>query len=167
MLIQQSHRSTKQRKVILEELQKVTSHPTAVGLYQIVRRRLPKISLGTVYRNLDLLTRLGMVQKLEFGGEESHFDGNVQRHDHVRCVQCGRVGDIPRPPLDLLGGMTDDSSGYRILGCRLEFFGICPQCQDRPDVIDSERTDSRQSPPSEKSVSLPFVQRAKTVQNPS
>jgi len=123
-------RNTRQRQVILEELQKLTSHPTAVGLYQIVCRRLSKISLGTVYRNLDLLTRTGIIQKLEFGSEEARFDGNSAPHHHIRCVKCGRVDDIHGPPLELLGGMRDDFNGYCVLGHRIEFFGVCPQCKD-------------------------------------
>ncbi len=126
---QRSQRNTRQRQVILEEVQKIASHPTAVGLYEIVRRRLPKISLGTVYRNLELLSRLGAIQKLEFGGPEARFDGDVRRHDHVRCVRCGKVDDIHTPPLDLLGGRTDDSGGYKILDYRLEYLGVCPQCR--------------------------------------
>jgi Fur family transcriptional regulator, ferric uptake regulator len=124
-------RNTKQRQVILEELQKLTLHPTAVGLYRIVSRRLPKISLGTVYRNLDMLTKAGIIQKLEFGSEEARFDGNPARHNHVRCVKCGRVDDIHGPPLDLLGGREEDFHGYRVLGHRIEFFGVCPQCKDQ------------------------------------
>ena len=123
-------RNTLQRQVILEELRKLTSHPTAAGLYRIVVRRLPKISLGTVYRNLDLLTKTGVIQKLEFGSEEARFDGNSTPHHHIRCVKCGRVDDIPSPPLDLLGGMKDDLGGYHVLGHRVEFFGLCPQCKN-------------------------------------
>ncbi len=125
-------RHSRQRQVILEELQKLTSHPTAVGLYQIVCQRRPKISLGTVYRNLDLLTRTGIIQKLEFGGEEARFDGNPTPHYHVRCVKCGRVNDIHAPQLKLLGGVKNDFNGYCLLGHRIEFFGVCPQCQNPP-----------------------------------
>lgn len=126
-------RNTRQRQVILEELRKLTSHPTAVGIYEIVRRRLPKISLGTVYRNLELLARTGLVRKLEMGNAESRFDGNVAPHDHVRCVRCGRVDDVSGPPLDLLGGPANDLHGYQILGHRLEYLGICSQCRNGPD----------------------------------
>ena len=125
-----SQRHSRQRQVILEELQKLSAHPTAVSLYEIVRHRLPKISLGTVYRNLDLLTRTGIIQKLQFGGEEARFDGNSVPHHHIRCVKCGRVDDIHGPPLELLGGMRDDFNGYCVLGHRIEFFGVCPQCQN-------------------------------------
>ncbi|MCE5267427.1 MAG: transcriptional repressor [Planctomycetaceae bacterium] len=124
-----SQRNTQQRQAVLEELRKLTSHPTAATLYEIVRRRLPKISLGTVYRNLELLTRLGTIQKLEVGGEEARYDGNVQRHGHVRCVKCGRVDDIDAPSLDLSGGTANDSGAYQLLDYRIQFLGICPQCR--------------------------------------
>lgn len=123
-----TQRNTKQRQVILEELQKLKTHPTAVVLYEIVRRRLPKISLGTVYRNLELLARTGLIQRLDIAATESRFDGDISQHDHVRCVRCGRVDDVSAPPLDLIGGATHDWRGYQILGHRLEFFGICPDC---------------------------------------
>ena len=93
-------RKTRQRQVILEELQAVTSHPTAVELYQLVRRRLPRVSLGTVYRNLDLLARMGLIEKKEHSGGEARFDANTAQHDHLRCVRCGRVDDLPTPPLE-------------------------------------------------------------------
>jgi Fur family transcriptional regulator, ferric uptake regulator len=131
-------RNTRQRQVVLEELQKLASHPTASTLYQIVRRRMPKISLGTVYRNLELLTRMGMIQKLEYAGSEARFDGNADRHDHLRCVRCGRVDDVSASPLDLFDTVAKDWGGYKILGHRLEFFGLCPDCRKRdPEVRNS------------------------------
>ena len=122
-------RNTRQRQLILEQLQAVTSHPTAVELYELVRRRLPKISLGTVYRNLDLLTRMGMVQKLEYSSGDARFDANTAPHDHLRCVRCGRVDDTMAPPLDLARPVDDDLHGYQVIGHRLEYLGICPRCR--------------------------------------
>ncbi len=122
-------RNTRQRRVILEELQRLRSHPTAVDLYELVRQRLPKISLGTVYRNLELLSRQGTIRKLEFGGEEARFDGDLTRHEHVRCVRCGRMDDIHGPPLDLPLQQADDCSGYQILSYRIQYAGVCPACQ--------------------------------------
>ena len=134
-------RMTRQREVILEELRKLTSHPTAAGLHEIVRRRLPKTSLGTVYRNLELMAEMGVVQKLEFSGAEARFDGNVDRHDHLRCIRCKRVDDVHGAPLDLSRVDRHDCSGYEILGHRLEWIGICRQCRDRP------ASENCQSPP--------------------
>ena len=98
-------------------------------MYEVVRRRLPKISLGTVYRNLEFLSASGVIQKLPMGGGEARFDGNVSRHAHVQCVECGRVEDVSAPSLDLNGGVTNDWGGYRILGYRLMFVGVCPECE--------------------------------------
>ncbi|MBW2172694.1 MAG: transcriptional repressor, partial [Deltaproteobacteria bacterium] len=86
---------TPQRKVILEELRMADSHLTADDVYKMVRARLPRISLGTVYRNLEILSRLGMIHKLELGGMQKRFDGKTQDHYHLRCLRCGRIDDVP------------------------------------------------------------------------
>ena len=134
-------RNTRQRQVILEELRKLTSHPTAADLYEIVRRRLPKISLGTVYRNLELLTQTDLIQKLEISGTEARFDGNADQHDHIRCVRCGRVGDLHSVPGDRVRDGIKELDGYEILGYHLWFFGICPACRKQPASKDSPSRD--------------------------
>ena len=128
-----SRRNTQQRQVILEELRGLTSHPTAADLYQMVRTRLPKISLGTVYRNLELLAEIGEIQKVEMPGPEARFDGNADDHPHVRCVNCGRVDDLGEA-IDGLADLVAGSrfphpSGYEILGYHLVFSGRCPACR--------------------------------------
>ncbi|MCP4591741.1 MAG: transcriptional repressor [bacterium] len=124
-------RNTRQRQVVLEELRKLASHPTAVELYEIARRRLPKISLATVYRNLELLTRMGIARKLETRGGQARFDGDLDRHYHVRCVNCGRVDDVRGLPDNPVNGAVEEVSGYDVQGFRLEFFGVCPGCQGK------------------------------------
>jgi len=137
-----ARRNTRQREVILDELRRLKSHPTAAGLYEIVRRRLPRISLGTVYRNLELLASQGVIQKLDLGGSQARFDGNVDRHDHLRCVRCGCVDDLDVPPLDLAGQSPNDCSGYLVLGYRLEYLGICPRCRERSDAAHEKRKEN-------------------------
>jgi Fur family transcriptional regulator, ferric uptake regulator len=131
MSITNLHRNTRQRQVILEELQKLNTHPTAAGLYAIVRRKIPKISLGTVYRNLELLYRLEMIQKIDSSGGEARYDGTVTYHDHLRCVNCGRVDDLVGPPKAVPKDEKEDWKGYKVLGHRLEFHGVCPKCRHR------------------------------------
>jgi len=126
-------RNTPQRAMILEELQKTTSHPSAVELYERVRRRLPKISLGTVYRNLELLAAMGKIQKLDLAGGEARFDGNLDPHYHVRCVRCGRVDDVHGPLPTKWIEQSRQATGYEVLGHRLELVGLCPQCQHGPE----------------------------------
>jgi Fur family ferric uptake transcriptional regulator len=124
-----ARRQTPQRQVVLEELRKLSTHPTAAELYQLTRRRLPKISLGTVYRNLELLAQMGVIRKLEIGGSEARYDGMLERHYHVRCVACGRVEDARDLPAQPVYDEIDTLSGYQILDHRLEFVGICPTCR--------------------------------------
>jgi Fur family ferric uptake transcriptional regulator len=115
--------------VILEELRKRRDHPSARELYEVVRRRLPRISLGTVYRNLDLLSSRGEAQKITLGRSESRFDGNPSPHYHVRCVRCGRVGDVPDELPPRVIERFESVEDYKILGFHLELLGICPECQ--------------------------------------
>jgi len=126
-------RKTPQRRIILEELQKSRSHPTAAELYEIVRCRLPRISLGTVYRNLDLLAEMGTIQRLDLGGT-TRFDGDPCRHYHVRCVHCGRVDDVRDLPADLVRGKPKETGGYEIVGHRLEYLGVCPECRSEGPI---------------------------------
>ena len=120
---------TRQRRVILEELKKTNSHPTADEVYEGARRRLPRISLGTVYRNLEILCDCGMIQKLELGGTQKRFDGKVENHYHVRCIRCGCVEDVSMEPLTTFEYAIRGACDYEIIGSRLEFIGICPQCK--------------------------------------
>ena len=125
-------RMTRQRRVILEELRKVSTHPSADEVYEIVRKRLPRISLGTVYRNLEILSESGDIQKLEPGCSLKRFDGNPSEHCHIRCVRCGRIADAPMiPDLEIDLGRVN-STEFEIIGHRLEFLGVCPKCSDKP-----------------------------------
>ncbi|ADH86743.1 Fur family transcriptional regulator [Desulfurivibrio alkaliphilus] len=123
-----SLRVTKQRQVLLDELCKVRSHPTADELYQMVRRRLPRISLGTVYRNLELMAENGMIQKLAVGGTQKRFDGNAAPHYHVRCLKCDRVDDLDLS-LELdVEQKARKHTDFTIVRHSLEFAGLCPEC---------------------------------------
>lgn len=128
MLSDTSLRLTKQRQIILEELRAVTSHPTADEMYEMIRKRLPKISLGTVYRNLEILSDKGVIQKLDVGGTKKRFDGNVGTHYHLRCTECGRVDDVHLDPEYSLEERAAALTDYKILKHSLEFIGVCPTC---------------------------------------
>lgn len=122
-------RRTKQRRVILEEVKGVTTHPTADEVYEMVRHRLPHVSLGTVYRNLELLAGCGLIRQLEFAGSQRRFDGDTSDHHHVRCARCGRVDDIRGHLPCRVEEAFGPETGYRITGHRLEIMGMCPGCQ--------------------------------------
>ena len=124
-------RLTTQRQIILEELSKVKSHPTASELYDMVRKRLPRIGLGTVYRNLELMAESGMILKIEVGGTQKRFDATTDAHYHIRCSVCGKVDDIDVPVVKELVAQATETSSYLIQGHHVEFTGVCGDCQKR------------------------------------
>ncbi|CAB1059979.1 Peroxide stress regulator PerR, FUR family [Olavius sp. associated proteobacterium Delta 1] len=134
MLNQPSLRMTRQRQVILEELRKVNTHPSADEIYEMVRKRLPRISLGTVYRNLEILSENGEIQKLELGCSPKRFDGVAEDHYHIRCLDCNRVIDSP-PGFDVcVTHELTENTDFKIIGHKLEFIGFCPTCLNRPQT---------------------------------
>jgi Fur family transcriptional regulator, ferric uptake regulator len=128
-------RLTTQRQIILEELGKVTSHPTANEVYDMVRQRLPRIGLGTVYRNLELMAEGGLILKLEVGGTQKRFDATIDPHYHIRCAQCEKVDDIEIPVQKHINDIATASSDYHILGHHIEFSGICKECSEKKQKV--------------------------------
>jgi len=126
-----THRMTPQRKVILEELTKLNSHPGADEIYEAVRKRIPRVSLGTVYRNLEILSELGEIQKLELAGSMNRFDWDTNKHYHIRCMECGRVENAPLAPLNQIEDELYGATVFTIMGHRLEFVGLCPKCSQK------------------------------------
>jgi len=122
-------RLTTQRQIILEELGKVTSHPTANEVYDMVRKRLPRIGLGTVYRNLELMAESGIILKLEVGGTQKRFDATTDSHYHIRCTHCDKVEDIDIPVQYHINEHAGRACNYEVLGHHIEFSGICVDCQ--------------------------------------
>lgn len=122
-------RWTKQRKTILDVLRGTTSHPTAEWVYKQVCQMLPKVSLGTVYRNLRILKDQGLIMELDYGRYFSRFDGNPRPHYHIVCVKCGKVEDLKVPVKGYLEEEVADVSGYDVIEHRLEFRGVCPECR--------------------------------------
>lgn len=123
-------RVTMQRKTILETLRSLKSHPTADELYAIIKPRLPRISLATVYRNLELLASEGLIRKiLVQGSSQKRFDGNPHPHCHIQCVNCGKVEDIMiDPSIDPISLITE-RKGFDVRGYHIEFSGICEDCR--------------------------------------
>ncbi len=133
-------RMTNQREIILNELRKCRQHLTADELYSRVKKIMPRISLATVYRNLETLSEAGIIAKLEMSGRQKRFDYDIEKHDHIFCVKCHRVDNIR-----LERGLISTSSlslppGYQITGYRIEFVGICPQCRKKNDKTKSRQT---------------------------
>lgn len=121
---------SKQRDAILEFLCSTTSHPTADTIYDEVRKKIPNISLGTVYRNLNLLTSTGEITKIDVGFDQSHYDGKSQPHNHFVCRKCRRVYDVA----DEYDRSIDEKCGSDVDGTieyhTLMFYGVCHSCEN-------------------------------------
>ena len=122
-------RRTKQKETILRVLKGTASHPTADWIYNEVRKEIPNISLGTVYRNLRLLCETGEILELDLCGTLSRFDSRQDNHYHFRCENCGRVFDVEEPVDEEMDRRIARRTGFRISCHRLEFRGLCQQCQ--------------------------------------
>lgn len=121
-------RNTKQKTLILEAFRSGLDHPTAEEVYRFVKERLPSISLGTVYRNLDRMVEDGVLSSVD-GGTRRRFDFYTERHYHFRCLDCGKVEDLPEA-LALKDVPPDHEwmRGRILVGSVYELHGYCPEC---------------------------------------
>jgi Fe2+ or Zn2+ uptake regulation protein len=136
-------RNTRQREVVLHAVRSTMEHPTAEWVYRRARRRIPNISLGTVYRNLKQLAEAGLIREIQAGGQALRFDGNLGPHHHVRCVGCGRVNDLVVPLDTRREQAAARAMDFQVLGHHVEVQGLCPACRpgpaDHPDSLPSGR----------------------------
>jgi len=120
---------SRQRELVLNILRSTKSHPTAEWIYNQAKEKMPHISLGTVYRNLNVLRDEGSIQEIYINENVRRYDGDVRDHYHVRCVLCGCIEDITNMPSPMTMGELQSITDFKILGYRLEFLGICKACQ--------------------------------------
>ncbi|HHS14461.1 MAG TPA: transcriptional repressor [bacterium] len=123
-------KNSRQRDLILCILRSTHCHPTADWIYQKARKEMPNISLGTVYRNLNLLREEGKINEISFGRGGNHYDADLRNHYHVRCIECGCIEDVLQLTPEASSERIEQITGYRIHNHRLEFMGICPRCQE-------------------------------------
>ncbi len=124
-------RETKQREAILRVLRNTKAHPTADWIYDEVRKAIPNISKGTVYRNLQVLQEDGAVTELNLNGTWSRYEAKQDSHYHFRCERCGRVFDLDEPVNHELDKRVAMSTGLRVSYHQLEFRGLCQDCQQQ------------------------------------
>lgn len=119
---------SKQRDCIKEFLASRTDHPTADTIYMNIREQFPNISLGTVYRNLALLSDLGEITKISTGEDADRFDGNTMRHHHFICTECHRVIDLDMPSIDSIMETAQQGFAGEIQNYITNFYGVCDHC---------------------------------------
>lgn len=131
-LAAKGYRWTAQRAAVLRVLRaEPEEHPDAHAIYQAVRRVLPQVSLGTIYRTLTVLTEAGLIRELEYGSAISRYEAVDRPHYNIICSECGRIGNIHGSPFVDLNDRVAARTPFEVLGHRLEFFGRCPECQER------------------------------------
>lgn len=121
-------RNTRQRQCVLDILRATCQHPTADEVYELVRTELPHISMGTVYRNLHVLTRSGEVRKVEMGHGPARYDADLRPHLHVRCIGCGALDDVFQTPASAAPVPRKSARGFKIRQMTIEYTGLCPDC---------------------------------------
>jgi Fur family peroxide stress response transcriptional regulator len=122
-------RETKQREAILRLLSNTRAHPTADWIYEEVKKEIPNISKGTIYRNLQVLQKDGAITVLNLNGTVSRFEVKQHSHYHFRCERCGQVFDLDEPVNSEVDKRVAERTGFKVSHHQTEFRGLCKDCQ--------------------------------------
>jgi Fur family transcriptional regulator, peroxide stress response regulator len=122
-------RVTKQRELIIKVLENNRTHPTADWIYEKVKKEIPDISKGTVYRNLQVLLEDGVITELNLDGILARYEEKQKTHYHFKCEKCGRVIDLDEPVLQGINERVAKKTGFKVSGHQAEFHGLCKNCQ--------------------------------------
>jgi len=128
---QKIFRQSKQRNRILELLRSTESHPTADWLYEQLKNEFPRLSLGTVYRNLSTLIEQELVKKIHFGSTYDRFEANIRPHYHLVCKSCSKILDFEMPIYKNLNEHAKRLTSFNIHHHKIEFFGLCEECNNK------------------------------------
>ncbi|MCP4896471.1 MAG: transcriptional repressor [bacterium] len=121
-------RATKQRRFVFEAIKKAHRHPTADWVFDQVRIDMPKISLGTVYRNLNVLKNEGQLREILGTDRRARYEARMDPHGHFICLVCSEVRDVEDVPA-IEWEPLRDLVGCEVMEQRVEFRGLCPACR--------------------------------------
>jgi Fur family transcriptional regulator, peroxide stress response regulator len=122
------YKRSRQRERILGILRGTNTHPTASWVYDELKKEFNNLSMGTVYRNINILIDQNLVQKIESGSSFDRFDANIEQHYHFVCKECGSIDDLPIAAFDDLNEKINQMTEYQAEKHRLDFHGVCPGC---------------------------------------
>jgi Fur family peroxide stress response transcriptional regulator len=123
------NRQSKHRERILQLLRSTDTHPTADWIYEQLKKESPQLSLGTVYRNLTVLLEMGLAKKIHFGSTFDRFEAKTEPHYHLICESCGKIRDFNMLIYNDLNNQATALTGFTIHHHKLEFFGLCKDCE--------------------------------------
>ena len=122
---------SRQRELILSEVRRAPVHPTAETVFRNLRSEYPKLSLGTVYRNLNLLSEIGEIRKIPMPNAKDRFDGDLSEHYHMVCSVCGKVADVGAEEVRRTAERAAGQCGYELQAYDLILYGVCPECRQK------------------------------------
>lgn len=120
---------TQQRAAVFDYLRQVEHHPSAEEVYMAVKQKLPKISLATVYKNLEALVNCGAISKLTYGDAAARYDIRTDHHYHTRCLDCGKIWDLDSKAGPDWLKQIKPQAGFAVKDYRLELLGYCRECR--------------------------------------
>jgi len=124
-----NYRQSLQRDRMLEILRGTDTHPTADWLYSQLKTEFPKLSPGTVYRNLGILQQMGKIKRIQYGSTFDRYEANLSNHYHFICENCNSITDITIPACEEILKNADELSDLSINYHQIEFYGICSSCR--------------------------------------
>ena len=130
-------RYSQQRESIYQAVMQSVEHPTADMVYRTLRAQLPKLSLGTVYRDLNQLADAGRLRKIAMPDGSCRFDGTTGVHSHIVCERCGRVGDVMLPALSAFAHVVEEETQFHLTSCDVVMRGVCEQCFSDAETVQS------------------------------
>ena len=134
------YKRSKQRERMLELLGQTETHPAADWLYFKLKKEFPSLSLGTVYRNLNILVKQKLIQKLPLGITHDRYEIIKHPHYHLVCEECGCVQDFDMPQYTEINKQAQKMSGFDISRHQIDFFGTCEKCQSKNKKMKTERS---------------------------
>ncbi|SEI87243.1 Fur family transcriptional regulator, peroxide stress response regulator [Propionispira arboris] len=131
LLREKGFKVTPQRLAIYNVLSNTTEHPSAEMIFSKLQEFYPTMSLATVYKTIEILKEIELVQILNVGEESFRYDANTDTHPHVRCLVCNRVDDIYGVDESAYVNQISEKTAYRLSGQQFYFYGVCPECQSK------------------------------------
>lgn len=127
-LREKGFRLTPQRREIIKFLSYSGSHPGAMDIFLKVKKKVPQMSISTVYYTIDMLKRAGLIQELEFYDSDNRYDVNLSDHVNLVCRKCGKIEDFMEP-LPFSSEIIEEKTGFQSVGMRYEYYGYCKGCR--------------------------------------
>ena len=122
---------TPQRLAVYDMLSHTTEHPPAEMIYQKVKEQYPTMSFATVYKSVEIFSKLGVIQVLNTGEDSFRYDAKTSEHPHIKCTKCGRVNDVSHLDARAVESLVENETGFKVNGHQFYFYGICPDCQKK------------------------------------